>query len=190
MGARAKSLLDRVGLGPRASHLPSELSGGEQQRAAIAEVLVGGANIVVADEPTAELDSASARQVMDTVSALAAAGVTFVVATHDPAVMRRAGAVIELDHGVRRNRVAGGTAPATIAERPPTGADSGTRWRAPETAVADEPDVPLVLEADYVTKSYARGDEVVHALDRVSLSLRAGELVGLVGRSGSARRPC
>jgi putative ABC transport system ATP-binding protein len=180
-------LLSTLGIEGRVDHLPSELSGGEQQRAAIAEVLVGGAGIVVADEPTAELDSASARQVMDTVEALAEAGVTFVVATHDPAVMRRADAVVELDHGVRRTRAPAGAAPVTVAERPPTGADRGTRWRAPTTALADEADVPLVLEAVDVTKSYARGDEVVHALDHVSLSLRAGELVGLVGRSGSGK---
>jgi energy-coupling factor transporter ATP-binding protein EcfA2 len=65
---------------------------------------MGGATIVVADEPTAELDSTSASHVMDTMVELARAGVTFVVATHDRSVMRRADAALELDHGsaVRR----------------------------------------------------------------------------------------
>ncbi len=103
-------LLSTLGIEERADHLPSELSGGEQQRAAIAEVLMGGATIVVADEPTAELDSVSAEHVMDTMVALAHAGVTFVVATHDRSVMRRADAALELDHGIRRS--SGGTAAA------------------------------------------------------------------------------
>ncbi len=122
-------LLSTLGIEERADHLPSELSGGEQQRAAIAEVLMGGATIVVADEPTAELDSVSAHHVMDTMVALAHAGVTFVVATHDRSVMRRADAALELDHGVRRS--AGGTAAAPSGggehRRRPTGARPGAR---------------------------------------------------------------
>ncbi len=184
-------LLATLGIEGRVDHRPSELSGGEQQRAAIAEVLIGGANIVVADEPTAELDSASARHVLDTIDALADAGVTFVIATHDPAVIRRAGAALELDHGVRRTRHPAEGVPtpvaATGATTPADVGDRGTRWRAPASAAPLEPDVPLVLEATDVTKSYRRGDEVVHALDRVSVSIRAGELVGLVGRSGSGK---
>ncbi len=187
-------LLTTLGIEGRVDHRSSELSGGEQQRAAIAEVLIGGANIVVADEPTAELDSTSARHVLDTIDALADAGVTFVIATHDAAVIRRAGATLELDHGVRRTRHPGEGAPTTVAERPPVGAtapaaatDGGTRWRAPRSATTVEHEVPPVLEATEVTKSYRRGDELVHALDSVSVSVRAGELVGLVGRSGSGK---
>ena len=69
-------------------HLPSELSGGEQQRAAFAQAITTGAGIIVADEPTAELDDASSEGVLDRVRALAAEGVTFLLATHDPAVWR------------------------------------------------------------------------------------------------------
>jgi putative ABC transport system ATP-binding protein len=181
-------LLSTLGIQDRVDHLASELSGGEQQRAAIAEVLMGGAHIVVADEPTAELDSESARHVMDTIEELVAAGVTFVVATHDRAVMRRAGAVLELDHGVRRSgRSVGAAAPPAgpvTASRPEP---EDARWRPPERTLALEPDALPVLEVAGVSKSYPRGDEVVHALDRVSLSLREGELVGLVGRSGSGK---
>ena len=116
-------LLSTLGIEERADHLPSELSGGEQQRAAIAEVLMGGATIVVADEPTAELDSVSAEHVMDTMVALAHAGVTFVVATHDRSVMRRADAALELDHGVRRS--SGGTAAAPSERRQPSPTSGG-----------------------------------------------------------------
>jgi putative ABC transport system ATP-binding protein len=195
-------LLSTLGIEERAGHLPSELSGGEQQRAAIAEVLMGGATIVVADEPTAELDSVSAERVMDTMVALAHSGVTFVVATHDRSVMRRADAALELDHGVRRSS---GGSPAEAADRTSASPlrsapnqetairDRAERWRPPvhasalEGASAPEPDLALVLEATDLSKSYRRGDEVVHALDGVSLGLRAGELVGLVGRSGSGK---
>jgi len=188
-------LLSTLGIEERADHLPSELSGGEQQRAAIAEVLMGGATIVVADEPTAELDSVSAEHVMDTMVALAHAGVTFVVATHDRSVMRRADTALELDHGVRRSFGGTATAPSSggsttdvrrVPGREAPGRDRADRWRPPETT-APEPDLPSVLVATDVSKSYRRGDEVVHALDDVSLALRAGELVGLVGRSGSGK---
>ena len=189
-----EALLSTLGIEGRVDHLPSELSGGEQQRAAIAEVLMGGATIVVADEPTAELDSTSASHVMDTMVELARAGVTFVVATHDRSVMRRANAALELDHGIRRSAA---SVPADAADRSSVAAfrtaptvaepDRADRWRPPTTATDAEPEPAFVLDADALSKSYRRGDEVVHALDDVSLTLRAGELVGLVGRSGSGK---
>ncbi len=189
-----EALLSTLGIRGRVDHLPSELSGGEQQRAAIAEVLMGGATIVVADEPTAELDSASASHVMDTMVELARAGVTFVVATHDRSVMRRADAALELDHGIRRSSSATPADPAdrssAAAFRPaatPAEPDRADRWRPPVTRTATEPELPSVLDANGLSKAYRRGDEVVHALDDVSLTLRPGELVGLVGRSGSGK---
>jgi len=196
-------LLSTLGIGHRVDHLPSELSGGEQQRAAIAEVLMGGARIVVADEPTAELDSTSARHVMDTMVALAREGVTFVVATHDRSVMRRADDALELHHGVRRTHAGSGayataeprraTTPAAQPERrrrPEP--DRVERWRPPDPRDPFEPpslvrEPSSVLDVAEVSKSYRRGDEVVHALDGVSLTLGSGELVGLVGRSGSGK---
>ena len=189
-----EELLSTLGIEGRVDHLPSELSGGEQQRAAIAEVLMGGATIVVADEPTAELDSTSASHVMDTMVELARAGVTFVVATHDRSVMRRADAALELDHGIRRSA---GSVPADAADRSSVAAlrtapavaepDRADHWRPPTAAAAAEPERAFVLDANALSKTYRRGDEVVHALDDVSLTLRAGELVGLVGRSGSGK---
>jgi len=189
-----EALLSTLGIEERVDHLPSELSGGEQQRAAIAEVLMGGATIVVADEPTAELDTTSASHVMDTMVELARAGVTFVVATHDRSVMRRADAALELDHGIRRSST---SAPADPADRSSAAAfrpapiaaepDRADRWRPPATTTAPEPELPFILDANGLSKAYRRGEEVVHALDEVSLTLRAGELVGLVGRSGSGK---
>ena len=195
-------LLSTLGIEHRVDHRASELSGGEQQRAAIAEVLMGGARIVVADEPTAELDSTSAQHVMDTMVELARAGVTFVVATHDRSVMRRADDALELDHGVRRTSHASSgahttpeprrpAAPATPERRRRAEPDRAQHWR-PPAPNADEPaslvpEPASVLDVVDVSKSYRRGDEVVHALDAVSLTLGPGELVGLVGRSGSGK---
>jgi ABC-type lipoprotein export system ATPase subunit len=93
------SVLDKLGIAHRAEHLPSQLSGGEQQRAAFAQVLVSGASLVVADEPTAELDETSSRALLETVAALSAEGATFVLATHDAQVAAIAGHRVEIDHG-------------------------------------------------------------------------------------------
>jgi putative ABC transport system ATP-binding protein len=95
----ATELLHIVGLAGREKHLPHQLSGGEQQRVAAAAAVVGGPALVVADEPTAELDSASGANLMELLGELAGRGVGFVVATHDPVVMRKADRILSLRHG-------------------------------------------------------------------------------------------
>jgi putative ABC transport system ATP-binding protein len=86
---RAKELLNQVGLGPRLGHLPSRLSGGEQQRVAIARALANSPRVIIADEPTGNLDSETAKEVMTTLSGLQqSAGVTIVLATHDEDVAK------------------------------------------------------------------------------------------------------
>jgi putative ABC transport system ATP-binding protein len=92
-------LLDRLGLGHRHRHHPGQLSGGEQQRLAFAQAVVGGPALVVADEPTAELDSRSGGLLLEAVADLASTGIAFVVATHDPVVARAAPGTIALRHG-------------------------------------------------------------------------------------------
>jgi putative ABC transport system ATP-binding protein/lipoprotein-releasing system ATP-binding protein len=82
--AKAAALLGQVGLGPRTSHLPAELSGGEQQRVAIARALANDPDVIFADEPTGNLDSASGQQVMSLLlSVVADSGKTLIVVTHD-----------------------------------------------------------------------------------------------------------
>ena len=96
---RARAALARVGLDERAHAHPLELSGGEQQRVAIARAIVNRPQIILADEPTANLDRAAADKVLDALRAFNRAGVTCMISTHDEHVIDRAGRVIHLDHG-------------------------------------------------------------------------------------------
>jgi len=89
--ARALQLLDEVGLAPRADHLPAHMSGGEQQRVAIARALSVEPRVVLADEPTGNLDTATGREIIDLLAGLAAEhGSTVIVATHDSDLAARA----------------------------------------------------------------------------------------------------
>src|SRR5215475_2196980 len=96
---RALDLLERAGVAPQADKLPSSLSGGEQQRAAIARALANDPKLILADEPTGNLDSATGSAVLDIFRAMAGSGATVVIATHDRDIMRAADRKIELADG-------------------------------------------------------------------------------------------
>jgi putative ABC transport system ATP-binding protein len=96
---RATELLERVGLGDRVDHKPTELSGGQMQRVAIARALAMNPDIVLADEPTGNLDSSSGSDIMSIFSELWQQGRTMVIITHDPALARRASRVVEIRDG-------------------------------------------------------------------------------------------
>ncbi|MBM4154095.1 MAG: ABC transporter ATP-binding protein [Lentisphaerae bacterium] len=97
---RAAELIERVGLAARATHRPDELSGGEQQRAAIARALMNEPDILFADEPTGNLDSASGGQVLDSLFALVEGGErTVVMVTHNPDIAARCDRVLTLRDG-------------------------------------------------------------------------------------------
>jgi len=83
-GERVASAMDTVGIAHRARHFPHQLSGGQQQRAAIARAIVGQPRLILADEPTGNLDTANGEQVMDILTALNAGGATIVMVTHSP----------------------------------------------------------------------------------------------------------
>jgi len=96
---RAKELLERVGLGDRIDHRPTELSGGQMQRVAIARSLAMNPDIILADEPTGNLDSTSGSDIMSIFTDLWKQGHTLVIITHDPALAKRASRVIEIRDG-------------------------------------------------------------------------------------------
>ena len=99
----AAQALERVGLGHRLRHLPSQMSGGEKQRVCIARALINGPKLILADEPTGSLDAENERAVLDLFTKMHADGQTIVMVTHDLVVGRRASRQIQLEHG----RVAG-----------------------------------------------------------------------------------
>src|SRR5437763_1871578 len=96
---QAEEALKRVGLGDRLTHLPAQLSGGEQQRVAIARALINQPKIILADEPTGNLDEANETVVLEIFRELHNAGHTILMVTHDPDIARQADRRIELAHG-------------------------------------------------------------------------------------------
>ncbi|WP_416262080.1 ABC transporter ATP-binding protein [Gibbsiella quercinecans] len=97
--AAAKAVLEQVGLEHRMTHLPSQLSGGEQQRVCIARALVNEPPVIFADEPTGNLDEENEQRVLDVLKALHRQGRTIVMVTHNPALGEFADRIIRLQHG-------------------------------------------------------------------------------------------
>ncbi|NVM76196.1 cell division transport system ATP-binding protein [Duganella sp. SG902] len=96
---RARAALDKVGLGDRADAQPLALSGGEQQRVSIARAIVNRPQVILADEPTANLDRASANKVLDALKAFNSVGVTCLISSHDEVMLDAAARVIHLNQG-------------------------------------------------------------------------------------------
>ncbi len=97
---KAFEMLEKLGLSHRAEHYPSELSGGEQQRVAIARALINDPAIILADEPTGNLDSRSGKEIIETFKGLNKEGVTIVVVTHEKDIAEEAGKIITIRDGV------------------------------------------------------------------------------------------
>jgi putative ABC transport system ATP-binding protein len=97
---RAKQCLQAVGLADRMQHHPSELSGGQRQRVSIARALAGNPSIIIADEPTGNLDSAKGHEIMELLEGLNKKGITLIIITHDMDIAKRAGRVLSIHDGV------------------------------------------------------------------------------------------
>jgi putative ABC transport system ATP-binding protein len=112
---QASEVLDDVGLGDRLHHFPSQLSGGEQQRVAIARALATGNPVLLADEPTGELDFETGAQILEVLHQQAHSGMTVLIVTHNREIARAADRVIELSSGrvVRDGEPEGGRRPIT-----------------------------------------------------------------------------
>ncbi len=98
--ARAEELLDAFGLGHRFEHRPAELSGGERQRVAMARALVNGPDVVLADEPTGNLDTKTGNGILDVLAERHRLGLSMVMVTHDPTIAARADRVVKMVDGV------------------------------------------------------------------------------------------
>jgi putative ABC transport system ATP-binding protein len=96
---KAMEALERVGLGKRAKHKPTELSGGEQQRVAIARALVNNPSLILADEPTGNLDSVSTEEIITIFQQLNKDGITVAIVTHEPDIAQRTQRIIRLHDG-------------------------------------------------------------------------------------------
>jgi putative ABC transport system ATP-binding protein len=96
---RSAMLLEQVGLDDRARHRPHQLSGGQMQRVAIARALANRPELVIADEPTGELDHATGRQIMEVFGALRDKGITVILATHNPEVAEMTDRILHLRDG-------------------------------------------------------------------------------------------
>jgi putative ABC transport system ATP-binding protein len=127
---RIEEALERVGLGSRMKHFPAELSGGQQQRAAIARALAGSPRLLLADEPTGNLDSQMARGVMELLEEINAQGTTIILVTHDPELAARAQRNVHIVDGMATDLSA---EPGLISHRTGGHRDHGPRDAAAST---------------------------------------------------------
>ena len=114
---RAMGALRRVGLADRAKHLPSALSGGQRQRAAIARAIVNEPSLILADEPTGNLDTKTGLEILGIFDAMHAKGETIVIVTHDPRIAERCQRVVQIVDGRIENDTLAGVNPESVAAR-------------------------------------------------------------------------
>jgi macrolide transport system ATP-binding/permease protein len=177
--ARAEALLERLGLGERLHHKPNELSGGQQQRVSIARALMNGGQIILADEPTGALDSASGAEMLKLLKELHERGHTIILVTHDAKVAAHAQRVIELKDGkvVRDD----GT---PSQHRPPT--------QAPESQVPPQGGWLRRLQVQWrealaTAWLSLQGNRLRTALSMLGISIGIASVVSIVALTSAAR---
>jgi len=178
--SRAKALLERLGLGERLHHRPNELSGGQQQRVSIARALMNGGQIILADEPTGALDSASGAEMLRLLKELNGRGHTIILVTHDPSVAAHARRVIELKDGkvVADNGTPAGHVPPTElpSDAPPV--KEGGRLRRIQVQWREAVTTALLA---------LKGNRLRTALSMLGISIGIASVVSIVALSSAAR---
>ena len=175
--ARALRLLTSLGLAERADHRPAELSGGEQQRVAVARALMNGGRVILADEPTGALDAAAGEDVVERLAALAEIGHTVVLATHDAKVAARATRRIELRDG----RIAADSGPHGAAQ-------PRLAWRAPPARRGAGRAVDALRDAHSALATAWRHRRLGTTLSATSVAMGVWCLLTLVGVVGGGLR--
>ncbi|MGE5241165.1 MAG: ABC transporter permease [Bacteroidota bacterium] len=127
---KAKTLLERVGLGTRMLHKPNELSGGQQQRVAIARAMINNPRIILADEPTGNLDSASQKEILEALKDLNRQGITVIIVTHEEEIARQVERLIRIrDGAIQSDEYPTGEKPAKSAARAVAAPSAPDRFR-------------------------------------------------------------
>jgi putative ABC transport system ATP-binding protein len=200
---RALELLDQVELVEHAYKLPAHVSGGQKQRVAIARALVNDPPVIVADEPTGNLDSVTAEHILQIFEALVAQGKTIIMVTHDRSLMSRFSRVIEIADG----KVVVESCPAHIpsaglpgerqgeghlvADTPDSSASlhpTGPGWQESDMLSRKECDQILcAIHLDKVVKTYVNAAGEFPALKGIDLQIQYGQFVSLIGKSGSGK---
>ncbi|MBW8847011.1 MAG: ATP-binding cassette domain-containing protein [Burkholderiales bacterium] len=177
---RARALLERLGLGDRLHHRPNELSGGQQQRVSIARALMNGGQVILADEPTGALDSASGAEMLRLLRELNERGHTIILVTHDAAVAAHARRVIELKDGkvVADNGTPAGHVPPTElpSDAPPV--KQGGRLRRIQVQWREAVTTALLA---------LKGNRLRTALSMLGISIGIASVVSIVALTTAAR---
>ncbi|WP_207478663.1 MacB family efflux pump subunit [Arenibaculum pallidiluteum] len=174
---RAHALLGRLGLAERMHHRPSQLSGGQQQRVSIARALMNGGGIILADEPTGALDSASGREVMDLLRTLNAEGHTVILITHDAEVAAEAHRRIRIADG----RIVGDDGDRPGAPRPSPAAPSGGRGRGARFAGDAGEAIRMALRS-------MRGNAFRTLLTLLGIVIGVGAVIAMLAIGDGAKR--
>lgn len=180
---KAMQLLDLVEIADHANKIPAHISGGQKQRVAIARALVNDPNIIIADEPTGNLDSVTAETIIQLFEKLVAQGKTIVMVTHDEGFANRF---------TRRLRIVDGVVSDPLANPEPNSEKSGTHHHRHAHILKDASDArqgsdqsAIVLRN--VDKIYEGASGKFHALKSVDLQLSYGQFISIVGKSGCGK---